>query len=182
MEIFDIVDNDGNPTGKTVSREDAHKNGIRHRTAHIWIVRNNSEKIEVLLQKRAKNKDSHPGCFDTSSAGHITAGDEVIASALREFNEELGIKATNQDLKYIDKFHIEYKKVFHNKMFWDNEVAFVHIYDKYVNENDLKLQKEELESVKWFPLIYVYEQCKIHNSDFCVPIKSLDILIKYFNL
>lgn len=87
MEIFDIIDEKGNPTGKTVTREKAHTDGIPHRTAHIWIIRQKDGRTEVLLQKRSKNKDSFPGKFDTSSAGHIQAGDEPLESALRD--EEL---------------------------------------------------------------------------------------------
>ena len=90
MEIFDVIDKDGNPTGETVTRERAHAEGIPHRTAHIWILRKKEGRIQVLLQKRSKNKDSFPGMFDTSSAGHIQAGDEPLESALRELEEELG--------------------------------------------------------------------------------------------
>lgn len=39
MELIDIVDEVGNPTGETVERNIAHTNGIRHRTAHVWIMR-----------------------------------------------------------------------------------------------------------------------------------------------
>lgn len=39
MEYFDIVDEQGNPTGQTVERKQAHRNNILHRTAHVWIVR-----------------------------------------------------------------------------------------------------------------------------------------------
>ena len=35
MEILDICDELGNPTGKTVEREIAHQQGILHRTAHV---------------------------------------------------------------------------------------------------------------------------------------------------
>ena len=70
-EIFDIIDTQGNPTGETVTREKAHAEGIPHRTAHIWIIREKDGRAEVLLQKRPMNKDSFPGKFDTSSAGHI---------------------------------------------------------------------------------------------------------------
>ena len=93
MEIFDIVDENGIPTGETIQRTVAHDKGIRHRTAHIWIVRNTDNGCEVLLQQRSYNKDSFPGRYDTSSAGHIRAGDEPLDSALRELGEELGIKA-----------------------------------------------------------------------------------------
>ena len=39
MEYLDIVDEQGQPTGEIISRTLAHTKGIRHRTAHIWIVR-----------------------------------------------------------------------------------------------------------------------------------------------
>ena len=100
MEIFDIIDEKGNPTGKTVTREKAHTDGIPHRTAHIWIIRQKDGRTEVLLQKRSKNKDSFPGKFDTSSAGHIQAGDEPLESALRELHEELGIQGTPVQLQF----------------------------------------------------------------------------------
>ena len=78
MEIFDIVDENGNPTGQTIERSLAHTNGVRHRTVHIWIAREVMGKWQVLLQKRALTKDSFPGRYDTSSAGHIQAGDEPL--------------------------------------------------------------------------------------------------------
>lgn len=71
---MDIVDEYGNPTGETINREIAHAEGIRHRTAHVWLLRMKDNRLQILLQKRAHNKDSHPGCYDISSAGHIPAG------------------------------------------------------------------------------------------------------------
>ena len=46
-EIFDIVDENGLPTGETVTRSQAHAEGIRHRTAHIWVVREHGDKTEM---------------------------------------------------------------------------------------------------------------------------------------
>ena len=84
MELFDVIDSKANPAGQIVSREKAHAEGIPHRTAHIWIIRKKEGRVQILLQKRSQNKDSFPGKFDTSSAGHIQAGDEPLESALRE--------------------------------------------------------------------------------------------------
>ena len=51
-ELLDIVDEDGEPTGETVARVIAHRDGIRHRTSHVWLVRKGPTKaLEVLLQK-----------------------------------------------------------------------------------------------------------------------------------
>lgn len=56
MELLDIVDENGIPTGKTIERKIAHSEGIRHRTAHVWIIRKTDNGAEVLLQKRAMGK------------------------------------------------------------------------------------------------------------------------------
>lgn len=56
MEILDICDELGNPTGKTVERKIAHQQGILHRTAHVWILRKKENKIQILLQKEVNKK------------------------------------------------------------------------------------------------------------------------------
>ena len=176
MEYIDIVDEQGNPTGEKVERSIAHSQGIRHRTAHIWIVRKVNGRYQVLMQKRAMNKDSFPGRYDTSSAGHIQAGDEPEESAIRELHEELGIKASVDDLQFVDTFVIQYEKEFYGKMFKDSEIAFVYVYTKPVNIDELTLQKEELDGVEWFNLEYVYEECRKYNQKFCAPVGGLEIV------
>ena len=140
MEMFDIVDENGNPIGEVIERRKAHAEGIRHRTAHIWIVREKKGRIQVLLQKRSADKDSFPGRYDTSSAGHIKAGDEPLESALRELNEELGITAKPDQLEFAGTFVVNYEKNFHGKLFKDNEIAFVYIYRQPVDISKLVLQ------------------------------------------
>ncbi len=73
MELLDVVDKNGNPTGETVSRDVAHAKGIPHRTSHVWLVRMKDDRLQILLQKRSDNKDSYPSCYYISSAGHIPA-------------------------------------------------------------------------------------------------------------
>ena len=176
MEIFDIIDENGNPTGKTVERSIAHAEGIRHRTAHIWIIRRKNGRTEILLQKRSRNKDSFPGKFDTSSAGHIQAGDEPLESALRELKEELGIHAVPEDLQFAGKFPISFAKEFHGKMFRDNEVAFVYMYTKPVDVAKLILQKEEVESVEWFDMEELDTALQPpRDQRFCVPMEGFRI-------
>ena len=179
MELFDVIDSKGNPTGKIVSREKAHAEGIPHRTAHIWIIREKEGRVQILLQKRSQNKDSFPGKFDTSSAGHIQAGDEPLESALRELKEELGISAALEQLHFAGTFPISFAKEFHGKMFRDEEIAFVYIYQEPVNTAELVLQTEEVEAVQWFDLEEVYEQCGKHREIFCVPTGGLEVVQRY---
>ncbi len=178
-ELFDITDENGNVTGQTVTRSEAHEKGIMHRTAHIWIMRKNGDSYQVLLQKRSAEKESFPSMYDTSSAGHIQAGDEPTESAQRELFEELGIKANERDLTYAGKFHIKYAMAFHGKMFRDNEVAFVYVYEKPVDETKLVLQTEEVEEVRWFDIDEVIKGCEHRDGTFCVPTEGLEIVMRY---
>ncbi len=117
--------------------------------------------------------------FDTSSAGHIQAGDDPLESAQRELHEELGIRANEGDLSFVGKFHIKYEMEFHEKLFKDNEVAFVYVYEKPVDIGSLVLQKEEVDEVRWFDINAVHEGCIHRDGTFCVPMEGLETLMKY---
>lgn len=152
-EYLDIVDEYGNPTGEIVDREKAHTEGIRHRTSHVWILRRGNSGVEVLLQKRSQNKDSFPGCYDISSAGHIPAGVEWKASALRELEEELGIDwITEEDLRLCGQRKIAHDDIFHGKPFVDRQLSNIYCLWLDVDPANLTLQEEEVEAVVWMNL------------------------------
>ena len=179
MEYLDIVTEDGTPTGKKVDRNTAHSDGILHRTAHVWVVRNINGRYEIMLQKRSMNKDSFPGKYDTSSAGHMPAGSEYVESAIRELDEELGIEATSNQLHYAGMFRTQYEKEFHGRLFKDNEVTKVFVYMEPVNIEKLSLQESEVEEVRWFALDEVAEEIKTSRDRFCVPSEGLSILTHF---
>lgn len=176
MEILDICDENGLPTGETVSRRTAHEEGILHRTAHVWVVRRKESGYDILLQKRSMEKESFPGLYDTSSAGHIPAGEEPVPSALRELREELGIMADPSELTYAGSFRIRYEKEFHGKLFRDNEVTRVYVYREPVTISELTLQASEVDEVRWFDLEEVYREIQTTRERFCVPSAGLQIL------
>ena len=181
MEYFDVVDENGMPVGEIISREKAHREGIQHRTAHVWIVRKKDSGYDVLLQKRSRNKDSFPGMYDTSSAGHIPAGEEPLPSALRELKEELGIEAGPEDLRYAGMFHGQYEKEFHGHVFRDNEIARVYVYDRPVAAEELTLQESEVEEVRYFDLEEAYEESCRGSDRFCVNPKGMKVLMDYLD-
>ncbi len=178
MEYLDLVDGAGRPTGTVVSREEAHREGLPHRTAHVWIVRKTASGYDVLLQKRSEEKESFPGLYDTSSAGHIPAGDEPLPAALRELAEELGITAAPEHLRYAGSFRVRYEKEFHGRMFRDNEFTSVYVYDAPVDIGALRLQRSEVSEVRWFNLETVRDEIRRSRDRFCVPAAGLEVLMR----
>lgn len=178
-ELFDIVDENGNPTGKTVIRHIAHEKGILHRTAHVWVIQRGGDRTDVLLQRRSAEKDSWPLCLDTSSAGHILAGDEPKESALRELEEELGIHASADDLHEAGTFRIQFQEVFHDRLFNDNEIAFLYVYEKPVAIEDLKLQKEEVSEAVWMEIGELAQRIENGDPEVCADIASVRLLNRY---
>lgn len=141
----------------------AHREGSLHATVHMWIVRPNEKSgYDVLLQKRSQTKDSNPGSYDISSAGHVDAGDEILESAIRELKEELDIEAKPEELHYIGVHYGAFEAEFYGKMFRDRELSSVYVYTEPVEIENLKLQKEEVEAVRWMD----YEECrqKVHDG------------------
>ena len=165
MEFFDVVDDLGNPTGVTVDRERAHAEGIPHRTAHVWIVRRKNDKVQILLQKRCENKDSFPGCYDISSAGHIPAGVEYIDSAIRELKEELGVDIRPEALVYCGVKNIVFDSVFHDKEVHDKQICKVFMLWLDMEEDEFSIQKEEIDEVRWMD----FQECKIAVKENTIP-------------
>lgn len=157
LELFDILNEDGSKTGIVKERGVAHREGALHGTVHIWIVRENEKSgYDILLQKRSNNKDSHPGCYDISSAGHISAGDEIMESALRELWEELGLSVQPEQLELFGTTHVKFEKTFYGKRFRDNEISSDFVYRQPVDLDKLSLQESEVSEVRWMD----YEECR----------------------
>lgn len=150
LELLDLLDENGEPSGEVRERTLVHLNGDWHRTSHVWVVRRRGDGgHDLLLQKRSREKDSFGGCYDISSAGHIPAGQDYLESALRELKEELGITAEPEDLRLVGVHDGRYEGEFHGRIFKNHEKSHVFAYEKPVEIEKLKLQKEEVESVKW---------------------------------
>jgi len=97
MEMFQLVDREGNPAGQA-TREECHGNPLLiHLVVHLHVMDPHGK---LLLQKRALSKDTNPGLWDTSVGGHVRAGENVLDALSREAREELGIDASGARFLY----------------------------------------------------------------------------------
>lgn len=158
LELVDILNPDGTPAGIVRERGVAHLDGSLHSTVHIWLVRPNEKSgFDIMLQKRSDCKDSDPGCYDISSAGHVSSGDGYLKSAVREIGEELGIVVRPEELKEVGSHDGVRKDVFYGLPFHNHELSRIYIYDKPVDIERLELQESEVDSVIWMD----YEECRV---------------------
>ncbi|KAK2651745.1 hypothetical protein Ddye_011601 [Dipteronia dyeriana] len=146
-ELFDVLTKTGQKTGITKPRGDVHRDGDYHRAVHVWIFAESTQ--ELLLQQRADCKDSWPGLWDISSAGHISAGDSSLTTAQREFHEELGVNLPKDAFELIFVFLQEC--VINDGNFINNEYNDVYL----VTTRDpipleaFTLQETEVSAVKY---------------------------------
>lgn len=143
-EMIDLLDESGKYIG-VVDKAIAHKEGLWHKSVHVWLVNN---KDEILLAHRCKEKTFFPNCWDCAFAGHIGAGETSLDSAIREGEEEIGLNFVEKDFEYLFTFK--------DKLIWQdkcsNEFVDVYLIRKNIQLSNVKLQKEEVDNIKWMKI------------------------------
>lgn len=179
MELFDEIEEDGSRTGLVKERGVVHEDGTLHATVHTWIVRPNEKSgYDLLLQKRSRRKDSNPGCWDISSAGHIEAGHGYLESALRELKEELGIEADPEQLREIGTRRCGFESEFYGRPFRDNELSMIYIYQEPIDIKKLILQESEVSEVAWMDYSECLRKVADHSFQNCIYEDELNMVGK----
>ena len=144
-ERVDILDDNGVPTGDVRLKSEAHRLGLFHPTVHIWCY---DSEGNVLFQLRGKDKTTFPLKWDVSVAGHISAGESIEQGALREIEEEIGVKVSVEQLEKIAIFKTEHR---HSEAIFDRE--FNHTFlCRLSQQTSLQKQESEVEELQWFPV------------------------------
>lgn len=142
-ERFDVLNELGEFTGETATRDECHSKGLWHRAVYAFIM---DEDYNVLLQRRSANKKLWPNRWDVTIGGHILAGEFGRQALIRECKEELGIDITDDDIKYIVTTTSKYDK----NGYINNHYDECYIITKNINLKDIVLQKEEVSDIKYF--------------------------------
>ena len=150
MEKWDLLDADGNPTGKTLVRGEPLLPGMYHLVEHIWIV---DSKGRLLIQQRNPNLRLMPGVWAANS-GSAQAGEDSESAARRELFEELSIRTAPGEL------------VYGGRMRRRNSFTDLWILYRDIDVSSLRLQKEEVAQAKWVTteeLIGMLEDRSFHH-------------------
>ncbi|USD25319.1 NUDIX domain-containing protein [Flagellimonas marinaquae] len=151
-ERIDILDEHGKPTGKSCLKSEAHQKGLLHPTVHVWLYTIDGR---ILIQQRGKNKATHPLLWDVSVAGHVSAGENVVAAAIREVREEIGLTINETDLKSLGTFKAVHKI---SEDFIDAELHHIYLCQLKSPLDQLVKQKNEVENLALIPLFKFAEE------------------------
>lgn len=175
-EYFDVLKNNGEYTNETASREECHKKGLYHKAVVVIVLSTDNKK--VLLQKRSANKKLWPNLWDITAGGHVLTGELGYEAVIRETKEEIGINIKKEELEFIGTTTSEtIKGDIINRHF--NEYFIVH---KNIDINDITLQEEEVQDIKWLEKEEVIRRIKNNYEDLTEKIGCWNYLVKYFEL
>lgn len=172
MENFDVLNEMGEFTGSVASREECHKKGLYHKAVVVFIV---NSKNEVLIQQRSSNKKLWPNKWDITAGGHALAGEFGYEAVIREAKEEIGIDINVSDLIFIGC------TISHNEQgdIINNHFNEFYIVKKDLNIEDINLQLEEVQDIKWISKENIIKMIKERNENLTTKWSCWDYLQKY---
>lgn len=136
MELWDIYDEEGQPTGRTHSRMEPLQPGDYHLVVTVVLV---NSRREVLCTHRSPEKLYCPDMWE-SPGGGVLAGEDSLSAAVREIKEEIGLSLEPEQLAWLyrDKRQDFFMDVFSGRM--------------DVPVEALRFQPGETDGAMWLPL------------------------------
>ncbi len=173
-EFLNLIDEEGHFLETSKPRSLVHRDGDLHPAVHVWLIREKDMGVYILLQKRSADKMINPCCYDVSAAGHVPQGEEFRISAVRETEEELGIKLQENKLEFLSL----HKSSYNCGDIHDNEIRAVYLCREKIDADNLNLQKSEVESVVWAEIDEIL--ASVGNTDFvnCIDYSELMMIKK----
>jgi len=148
-EIWDLYDINKRKIGKQIERGMVLESGEYHLAADIWVINDNDE---IIVTQRHPEKDF--GLLWECSGGAVNAGESSIVGEARELNEEIGLRPSIDEFKYIGTY------------VGDDYILETYLVNMNVEIEDLILQKEEVVSAK---LVSPEEFKMMNNDNLVVP-------------
>ena len=103
VEYFDLYDRFGNKLDKIMERGTTNNEGEYHLVVHMWI---KNSKGEFLIQQRNKLDDRVPHQW-ACTGGAVTTGETTLEGAVRETEEELGVKIDTTKFELLKRHCIQ---------------------------------------------------------------------------
>ena len=153
-ELFEVVDEQGRVLGLRPRRECHGNPALIHQAVHVLVFKQGGD---LFLQKRTHTKDIQPGKWDSSVGGHMQPGETPEQAALREAEEELGLRHT--------ALHYAYQYIWRSSRETELIRTFVAI-----SPGPFQLQASEIDAGRFWPQAEITAQlgrdCFTPNFEF----------------
>lgn len=150
MELWDLLNERGEKTGKTMIRGERLRLGQFHLVVHIWVT---DSAGRLLIQRRADHLQLMPGIW-AITGGSAIHGEDSVTAARRELREELGIEAAPEELERIGRLRRR------------NSFSDLWLVRRDVKRQELSLQREEVADARWVTrgeLLKMVRERAFHN-------------------
>ncbi len=133
MELWDIYDENGELTGRTLERGGVQAPGDYHLAVTVTV---GNSRGEVLCTLRSMEKSVYPGVWENPGGG-VLSGETSLSAAVRELLEETGIRTLPDELVFLSR-----RKA---------EGFFMDVYGlvRDIPAEELMLQPHEVDGAKW---------------------------------
>ncbi|MEI8295686.1 MAG: isopentenyl-diphosphate Delta-isomerase [Alphaproteobacteria bacterium] len=146
-----------------------HQEGLLHRAFSIFVTREGSQGLEILLQKRHRQKYHSGGLWSNTCCGHPRPGETTQDAAQRRLLEEMGLAMSLQE---IGSFHYEARL---GNGLVENEID--HVFVGKLGDQPFTANLQEVEEHAWVPIIAVSQDCQDHPEKFTAWFKpALQVL------
>ena len=161
LQLLEVVDAQGNVVGWE-TRLKIHAQGLLHREVYVWFY---TRQGEVIFQHRSPTKDTYPNLLDATVGGHVALGEDYLAAALREMEEETGVQVQGADLRYLWTFHHKSPNPSHAGLV-NNALRAVYVYCYRGNIADLRIEERAAVGFEVWPLEKLFHLNKEEQQRF----------------
>ncbi|GAA4396961.1 hypothetical protein GCM10023187_05670 [Nibrella viscosa] len=144
-QLLEVFDAGNQPLGYTKPKAQIEQDGDWHRTAQVFVVSGHNE---LLVSLRHPTKKVLPNYWDVCVGGHTDPGEMYEEAALRETQEELGVRPGAGELQFVGYFRVE---VTENQLL-DREHAAVYVWKTSCGLNDFTMQPDEIAELRYMSI------------------------------
>ncbi len=154
-EKVDILDENGDQTGKIMTLTGTNLAGEWHAGVHVALY---TRDRRALLQQRSKAIMFYPGQWELGVGGAVAAGESIIEAAMREVREEVGV--TLRKLQPVTRWKYNH----HMPRYGMHAKVLLYAFIAEIHPAHLRLQQSEVQDVRLLPLDNVHDVLFRHKG------------------
>lgn len=147
MAQLELFDQNNLPLSILKSKVAVHQDGDWHRTSEIVVL---NQQDEVLLSLRHPDKKYLPNYWDVCLGGHLDPGESYEQAALRELEEEIGIRPMPEELIFLGTMDVVV--IDETVALRDYEHAGVFVWRVTSSLYEFTMQSDEVAELQWMPI------------------------------